>query len=91
MNEKNYTRSIFHVLVFFAIISVAAILKLTQSVIVPVTIAVLLSFVFYPFVQQMNSLSLLFLYLLLAIICSCIYIIYHILYDFICVCTYIFS
>ena len=55
MNEKNYTRPIFHVLVFFAIISVAAILKLTQSVIVPVTIAVLLSFVFYPFVQQMNK------------------------------------
>ncbi len=53
--EKNYTRSIFYILLFFAFIAVTAILKLTQSFIVPIVVAVLLSFVFYPFIKQMNK------------------------------------
>lgn len=54
MNENTYIRSIFLILLFFAIIATAAILKLTQSVVVPVTMAILLSFVFYPFVKHMQ-------------------------------------
>ena len=54
MNNTNHAKSIFLILIFFAIIVIAAILKVTQSVVVPVTISILLSFVFYPVLKQMQ-------------------------------------
>ena len=56
MNKPaNYARSIFLLLLFVSFIMVAAVLKLTSSFFIPLTVAVLLSFVFYPFVKRMNS------------------------------------
>ncbi|CAM4164227.1 AI-2E family transporter [Treponema peruense] len=56
MNKPtNFARSIFLLLLFVSFIMVAAVLKLTSSFFIPLTVAVLLSFVFYPFVKRMNS------------------------------------
>lgn len=51
----NYLKSIFFILLFFAIILLAAVLKLLSSVMIPLTIALLLSFALFPLLRTMNK------------------------------------
>ncbi len=51
----NYTRSIFFILLFLCIIGVLTVLKISVSFTLPLVVAILLSFVFYPFCKKLNS------------------------------------
>lgn len=55
MKQTNYAKSIFLLLLFVSLIIFAAVLKLTASVVLPLTVAVLLAFVFYPFIKNLNK------------------------------------
>ncbi|MGN0728309.1 AI-2E family transporter [Treponema sp.] len=55
MEEKNYSKGIFYILLFASIILSTVILKITSSFFIPLTIALLLSFVFYPFVKNLTK------------------------------------
>ena len=55
--RPSFGKSIFILLFILTFIAVAAVLKLTVSFMAPVTIAIMLSFVFYPVVQKMNRLA----------------------------------
>lgn len=50
----NYLKSIFFILLFFAFILLAVIFKLLSSVMIPLTIALLLSFALFPLLRTMN-------------------------------------
>lgn len=50
-----YNRPIFLILLFLAIIVAAAVLKITSSVIIPLTLAILVSLVFEPIISTLNS------------------------------------
>ncbi len=50
-----YARAIFYLLLFLTVIACVAVLKVTYSFFMPLTIALLLSFVFYPFVKKLHS------------------------------------
>lgn len=52
--RTSFGKSIFILLFILTFIAVAAVLKLTVSFMAPVTIAIMLSFVFYPLVKRMN-------------------------------------
>ena len=52
--NTGHGRSSFILLFILTFIAVAAVLKLTSSFIAPITIAILLSFVFYPLIKKMN-------------------------------------
>ena len=55
MREADYSKRIFYILVFFAVIVLGILLKLTVAVARPVTVAVLLSCVFYPIVRRLRD------------------------------------
>lgn len=52
--EKKWNKAIFFLLTFFAIIVAGTVLKILESFLKPVTISVLLSFVFFPFARKLN-------------------------------------
>ena len=55
MTEKNYTRGIFFILLFFACILSGVLCKIMSSFILPVIIALMLSFVFLPIIRNINT------------------------------------
>ena len=55
MNNTEYQRPILYVLLFIGTIILGAVLKITASVFLPIVIAILLSFIFYPIVKKMNT------------------------------------
>ena len=55
MNNTEYQRPILYVLLFIGTIILGAVLKTTASVFLPIVIAILLSFIFYPIVKKMNT------------------------------------
>lgn len=55
MEDKNYSKGIFYILLFAAIILATVILKITSSFFIPLTLALMLSFVFYPFVKNLTK------------------------------------
>lgn len=55
MKDKIWSKEIFYLLCFVVSIMALAVLKVTASFILPLTISILLSFVFYPFVKKLNS------------------------------------
>ncbi len=52
--DKKWIKAIFFILLFFAIIAAGTMLKLLESFLKPVTLSVLLSFVFFPFARNLN-------------------------------------
>lgn len=54
--ERKFDRRIFMVLLLIAFVIVAAVLKLTQSFSVPITVSVMLTFVLYPICVKLNRL-----------------------------------
>ena len=55
MEDKNYSKGIFYILLFASIILATVILKITSSFFIPLTLALMLSFVFYPFVKNLTK------------------------------------
>lgn len=55
MKQTNYAKSIFLLLLFVSLIVFVAVLKLTASVVLPLTVSILLAFVFYPFIKNLNK------------------------------------
>lgn len=55
MDEKNYSRHIFLVLLFLCFIVCGTLFKVLSSVFLPICIATLLTFVFMPIIQRFNS------------------------------------
>ena len=57
MNESDskISRGIFYLLIFMGIILAGTILKIMRSVLQPVVLSILLSFVFYPFIKKLNE------------------------------------
>ncbi|MCQ2248986.1 MAG: AI-2E family transporter [Treponema sp.] len=53
MDQTDYTKGIFYISLFFAFVVGLAMLKLTAAFFIPLTISILLSFVFYPFVKKL--------------------------------------
>ncbi len=56
LKQTNYARSIFMLILIVCLFAVAAVLKLTADFFIPVTVAVLLAFVFYPFCKKIHAL-----------------------------------
>lgn len=56
MAGKNYTRSIFFLLMFVCFVAFCGILKVTQAVTEPIAVSILLAFVFYPLVKRLRRL-----------------------------------
>ena len=54
MEEKDYSKAIFYILFFLAIIALGTLCKLLSSVILPVVIAVLMTFSFMPVILKLN-------------------------------------
>ena len=55
LKQANYSRNIFYILLFFAIILSGYILKATSSIILPIIISIFLSLVFFPIVKKLNQ------------------------------------
>lgn len=55
IKQTNYARSIFLVLLIVSLLAVAAVLKLTASFCIPLTVAVMLSFVLYPVCTKLKK------------------------------------
>ena len=55
MNENKYSKGIFYLLSFIAFIVALAVLKVTASFFLPLTISILFSFIFYPFVKKLSQ------------------------------------
>lgn len=55
MNKNQYSKGIYYILLMFAIVALGVFLKLSVSFTLPVTVAVLVSCVFYPVVKRMNQ------------------------------------
>lgn len=55
MENKNYSKGIFYLLCFVAFIVALAVLKVTATFVLPITISILFSFIFYPFVKKLSS------------------------------------
>lgn len=55
MEDKNYSKAIFHTLLVAAVILVLAVFKIASSFFVPLVIALLLSAVFYPFIKNLTK------------------------------------
>lgn len=73
---RGYARSIFIVLLLLTVIAICAVLKMTSSFFIPLTVAILLSFVFYPFCKGMKKIHVpwgVSIALILAIAISVIY------------------
>ena len=56
-DQKKYSKGIFLILFFFAIVLGAALLKITASFTLPIIVAVLLSFVLYPMVKRLYTIG----------------------------------
>ena len=54
MEEKDYSKAIFYILFFLAIIALGTLCKLLSSVILPVVVAVLMTFSFMPVILKLN-------------------------------------
>ncbi|MBP5157487.1 MAG: AI-2E family transporter [Treponema sp.] len=74
----NYARSIFVMLVLFGIVLLCTVLKTTASFVLPLTFALLLSFVFYPFCKGMKKLRVPWLVSIIIILAIAIVVIYFI-------------
>lgn len=55
-NQRNYSHSIFILLMLIVIAGFFALLKVTQTVSIPITLSILLAFVFYPVLRKMHKL-----------------------------------
>ena len=55
MEEKDFTRPIFYILLFLAVIVVGALCKVLSSVVIPIVLAVFLALTFIPVVQKINK------------------------------------
>ena len=55
MKDADYTKRIFYILGFFAVVLLGTLLKITAAVSLPVTVAVLLSCVLYPVIKNLNE------------------------------------
>lgn len=55
MEQRDYSKQIFYILLFFVFIVSGVILNLSSSFVIPVTVSVLLSCVFYPIVKKINE------------------------------------
>lgn len=55
MNKNQYSKGIYYILLMFAIVALGVFLKLSMSFTLPVTVAILISCVFYPIVKRMNQ------------------------------------
>lgn len=53
MQNKEYTKGIYYILLIFAIVALGVFLKLSVAFTLPVTVAVLLSCIFYPIVKRL--------------------------------------
>lgn len=74
----NYARSIFVILVLFGIVLLCTVLKTTASFVLPLTFALLLSFVFYPFCKGMKKLHVPWLVSIIIILAIALVVIYFI-------------
>ncbi len=74
----SYARSIFIILVLFGIILMCAVLKMTASFFLPLTVALLLSFVFYPFCKGLKKLHVPWLASVVIILAIALVVIYSI-------------
>ena len=54
MEEKDYSKAIFYILFFLAIIALGTLCKLLSSVILPVVVSVLMTFSFMPVILKLN-------------------------------------
>lgn len=55
MNNNRYSKGSYYILLIFAIVALGVFLKLSVSFTLPVTVAILISCVFYPIVKRMNQ------------------------------------
>lgn len=55
MEERNYSKGIFYILLLTAFIAVLAVFRVTSSFFVPLILSLLLSFVFYPFIKFLTK------------------------------------
>jgi AI-2 transport protein TqsA len=55
MNEKDYSKGIFYILLSIIIIAFFAIIKVIGTVVLPIIFACLLSFVFLPIIRKLNN------------------------------------
>ncbi|MBP5252068.1 MAG: AI-2E family transporter [Treponema sp.] len=55
MNETNYTKPVFILLLFLSFTAGFAVLKLTSSFLIPIVLSLLVSFVFYPLLKKLSS------------------------------------
>jgi len=55
MEEKNYSKPIFYILFFLAIILLGALCKVLSSVVLPVVIAIFMTFAFMPVIMKINN------------------------------------
>ena len=55
MEEKDFTRPIFYILLFLAVIVVGALCKVLSSVVIPIVLAIFLALTFIPVVQKINK------------------------------------
>ena len=55
MEEKDYSKAIFYILFFLAIIALGTLCKLLSSVILPVVVSVLMTFSFMPVILKLNK------------------------------------
>lgn len=55
MEEKDYTKPIFYVLLLMAVILAGTLCKVLSSVVLPVVIAIILAFIFSPILEKMNK------------------------------------
>ena len=76
--SRNYARSIFIVLVLFGITVFCTVLKLTASFSLPLLVAILLSFVFYPFCKGLKKLHVPWILSIIIILAIAIVVIYFI-------------
>ncbi len=55
MEDKDFTRPIFYILLFLAVIVVGTLCKVLSSVVIPIVLAVFLALTFIPVVQKINK------------------------------------
>lgn len=55
MNNFDFSKHIYYILIFLAIITAGVLLKITFSFVLPVVVALFLSCVFYPIVKKLNT------------------------------------
>jgi len=83
--EINYSKGIFIILLCLSIIFFGAVIKITSEVLLPITVAILLSFVFHPIVKLLKEkfhipsiIGILFIFIIL---CATIFVIGNLLFS----------